>query len=558
MNGVIYARYSSDNQREESIEGQIRECLEVADRQGINVVANYIDRAFSAKTDDRPDFQRMIKDSAKHLFDVVIVWKLDRFARNRYDSARNKAILKKNGVRVVSAKENISDRPEGILLEAMLEGYAEFYSAELSEKVIRGMTENALKCKFNGSQIPYGYSVGNDRKYHIEPTEAKVVQEVYRRYADGEPSTRICKDLNARGIRSKTGKDFTSSVIVFMLHNRKYTGEYRFMDIVVPDGMPQIISPELYDRVQKRFAHSRKAPARFKSDVDYLLTTKLYCGRCGAFMAGESGTSGTGETYHYYKCSNAKRGKGCKKKAVRKDAIEYAVVKYTVDHALSEAGINRAADMIIAAQEKGNQLLPALRKRLEENKLAISNLLDAVQKGFYNETVKARMDELEAEKAELEAQMIQEEMQQPNLTRDMVVHWMERFKHGDIRSVKFQKQIIDYFVNAVYVYDDRIVLTYNFKDDSKTITLEEVNRIFQEELTGSSLTSCGEPPKKVRSHRTFFISLKRAFLRILPDFWGCTSFCTSYIVLCNGFILYIFRIIIHRVYKKYVDISVFF
>ena len=195
---------------------------------------------------------------------------------------------------------------------------------------------------------------------------------------------------------------------------------------------------------------------------------------------------------------------------------------------------------------------------MEENKLAISNLLDAVQKGFYNETVKVRMDELEAEKAELEAQIIQEEMQQPNLTRDMVVHWMERFKHGDIRSVKFQKQIIDYFVNAVYVYDDRIVLTYNFKDDSKTITLEEVNRIFQEELTGSSLTSCGEPPKKVRSHRTFFISLKRAFLRILPDFWGCASFCTSYIVLCNGLFLYIFRIIIHRVYKKYVDISVFF
>ena len=186
-----------------------------------------------------------------------------------------------------------------------------------------------------------------------------------------------------------------------------------------------------------------------------------------------------------------------------------SVVKYTVDHALSEASINRAADIIIAAQEKGNQLLPALRKRLEENKLAISNLLDAVQKGFYNETVKARMDELEAEKAELEAQIIQEEMQQPNLTRDMVVHWMERFKHGDIRSVKFQKQIIDYFVNAVYVYDDRIVLTYNFKDDSKTITLEEVNRIFQEELTGSSLTSCGEPKKSDHLPMVVFLSFVR-------------------------------------------------
>ncbi|MBR4905303.1 MAG: zinc ribbon domain-containing protein [Clostridia bacterium] len=233
----------------------------------------------------------------------------------------------------------------------------------------------------------------------------------------------------------------------------------------------------------------------------------------GFQLLDEGRPSGTGETYYYYKCSNAKRGKGCKKKAVRKDAIEYAVVKFTVDHALSEAGINRAADMMIAAQEKGNQLLPALRKRLEENKLASSNLLDAVQKGFYNETVKARMEELEAEKTELETQIIQEEMQMPNLTRDMILHWMERFKHGDIRSVKFQKQIIDYFVKAVYVYDDRIVLTYNFKDDSKTITLEEVNEIFHEELTGSSLTSCGEPSllKSARNTGTFLVSVVTEF-----------------------------------------------
>jgi hypothetical protein len=275
-------------------------------------------------------------------------------------------------------------------------------------------------------------------------------------------------------------------------------------------------------------------------------------------MAGESGTSRTGETYHYYKCSKAKRGKGCKKKAVRKEMIEYAVVKYTVDHALTDAAIDRVADMMIKAQEEENRLLPVLRKRLEENRSARDNLLDAVQKGFFNETVKSRMDELEAEKEELEMQIIQEEMQQPNLNRDMIVHWMERFRYGDIREAKFQKQIIDYFVKAVYVYDDRIVLIYTFKDGSKTITLEEVNKIFHEELTGSDLTSCGEPPKKVRSHRTFFISLKRAFLRILPDFWGCTSFCTSYIDLYNGFYLYIFRIIIHWVHKKYVDISVFF
>lgn len=154
MKAVIYARYSSDNQREESIEGQLRECTAYCDKNDITVLRTYIDRAMSAKTDHRPDFQRMIKDSAKGLFDAIIVWKLDRFARNRYDSAHYKAQLRKYGVKVLSATENISDGPEGIILESMLEGMAEYYSAELAEKVIRGHTENALKCKYNGGPQP--------------------------------------------------------------------------------------------------------------------------------------------------------------------------------------------------------------------------------------------------------------------------------------------------------------------------------------------------------------------------------------------------------------------
>ena len=123
MKAVVYARYSSDNQREESIEGQIRDCRAYAEYNGIEIVGEYIDRAFSAKTDDRPDFQRMIADSAKKLFDVVLVWKLDRFARNRYDSAFYRYTLRKNGVRLISVKENISDGPEGIILESMIEGF---------------------------------------------------------------------------------------------------------------------------------------------------------------------------------------------------------------------------------------------------------------------------------------------------------------------------------------------------------------------------------------------------------------------------------------------------
>jgi len=177
MNGVIYARYSSEGQREESIEGQIRECLEYCQRNGITILQNYIDRAFSAKTDNRPDFLRMVRDSTKGLFEVVVVWKLDRFARNRYDSAHYKAALKKNGVRVLSAKENIADGPEGIILESMLEGMAEYYSAELSEKVIRGHTENALKCKYNGGTPTFGYTITliDEPEAFLHPPQARLL-----------------------------------------------------------------------------------------------------------------------------------------------------------------------------------------------------------------------------------------------------------------------------------------------------------------------------------------------------------------------------------------------
>ncbi|MEI3552222.1 MAG: recombinase family protein [Acutalibacteraceae bacterium] len=186
MKAVIYARYSSDNQREESIEGQLRECKEYAEKNGITILRSYIDRALSAKTDNRPEFQNMVQDSAKGLFDTVLVWKLDRFARNRYDSAHYKAVLRRNGVKVVSATENISDGPEGIILESMLEGMAEYYSEELAQKINRGLTENALKGKNNGGGIPLGYQLTEDQHLRIDPLTAPVVREIYQRYAEGE------------------------------------------------------------------------------------------------------------------------------------------------------------------------------------------------------------------------------------------------------------------------------------------------------------------------------------------------------------------------------------
>ena len=192
----------------------------------MTIVGTYIDRALSAKTADRPEFQHMIKDSAKELFEIVLVWKLDRFSRDRYDSAHYKHILKKNGVKVVSAKEHISEGPEGIILEAMLEGYAEFYSAELSEKIHRGQKENALKGKNNGGGTPLGYAVGPDDVLAIDPLTAPLVKEIFTRYDAGENISSITASLNERGLKTSKGKAFKIGRVSLMLKNRKYIGEH--------------------------------------------------------------------------------------------------------------------------------------------------------------------------------------------------------------------------------------------------------------------------------------------------------------------------------------------
>ena len=276
MKGVIYARYSSDNQREESIEGQIRENTAYAEKNGITIIGHYIDRAFSAKTDDRPEFQRMVKDSAKKNFDVVIVWKLDRFSRNRYDSAKYKAILKKNNVRVLSATEAISEGAEGIILESVLEGMAEYYSADLAEKVTRGMTENALKCRFNGSVIPLGYTIDDDKHYQINPVTAPVVLEIFQKYADGMSIKDITDELNARGLKTSRGTAFNKNSMRHMFSNRIYIGEYHFADIVIPGGVPAIVPVELFDQVNKQMTKNKRTSAKNKAKERYILSTKLF------------------------------------------------------------------------------------------------------------------------------------------------------------------------------------------------------------------------------------------------------------------------------------------
>ena len=478
MTAVIYARYSSDSQREASIEGQLRDCKDYAEKNGITVVGTYIDRAYSAKTDDRPDFQRMIKDSAKKIFDVVLVWKLDRFARNRFDAVNYKYQLEKNGVHLVSAMEPISQGPEGIMVESMLIGMAEYYSAELALKVARGERENALQCKYNGGIVPLGFTIGKeDRLYHIDPETAPIVQEIFTRYANGEPAEKIAASLNERGLRTRTGKPFVKNSFFQIFRNRRYIGEYRYKDIVTPGGIPAIVDEDLFNRVQQRFEQNKIAHGRpAKEDVSYLLTTKLFCGKCGTLMGGESGTSHMGNTYYYYKCGNAKRhGKAhCDLKAIRKEPLERFVVETAIKVIFSDEIIEQLIDLIMEAQQQENTRLPILKDQLRDTEKRLANLLEAIEQGILTPTTKQRLDELETRKEALNTSILEEELKKPVLTREWMRFWFEKFRKGDMRDMEHQRQIIDTFVNSVYVFDDRVVLNFNFTDDAKTVTREEV------------------------------------------------------------------------------------
>lgn len=475
MTDVIYARYSTDNQREESIEGQLRECKAFAEKNGIQIIDTYIDRAMSAKTDNRPDFQKMIKDSAKQQFETVIVWKLDRFARNRYDSAHYKSILKRNNVRVLSATEAISQGAEGIILESVLEGMAEYYSAELAEKVIRGQTENALSCRFNGGTVPVGYNIVNQH-FVVNNEVAPLVLSAYEMYDDGKTMQEIADDLNVKGLRNTRGTKLTINTVSNLLTNRRYIGEYSYRDILVPDGIPAIVPKDLFNRVQERIAKNKKSPARHRADEEYILSTKLYCGKCMTFMVGESGTARNKETYRYYKCLSAKRKRGCDKKAVKKKWIEDIVIDQILECIWDDNLIEDVTDLVMKMQRQENTAVSLLNKRLDEVNESISNILSAIEQGIITPSTKQRLEELEGQKKEFEIEIAKENITRLTLDRDQIKFWFHRFRKVDASKPENRRRLVDSFVNSIILYDDRIEFYFNFKKGAKTLSLPDLKK----------------------------------------------------------------------------------
>ncbi len=512
MNAVIYARFSSHSQREQSIEGQLRDCHEYAKRYDINVVGEYIDRAISGMTDDRPDFQRMISDAAKKQFERIIVWKLDRFARNRYDSALYKHKLKQYGIRVISAMENVGEGDESILLEALLEASAEYYSLDLKKKILRGQRETIAKGRWCGGPTPYGYKAVEGKLLADEKT-APIIRYVFEQYAQGIPMKKIIDELKRRGVRSSRGGELTYTTFSRAITNPVYIGNFTYKGEVI-DGVAQaLVDEDVFNQAQIIVKANAHAPAANKANVEYMLQGKAFCGHCGSHMIGESGRSRNGDTYYYYSCAARKKKHSCRKKNEKKDFIEWYVVEQTLEYVLTPARIRDIAKAVVAEYDKefSESRVEEFERAIKQYERELDKLVDALVDApkVAHKRIYEKMETLEAQKASMENELVKLRIaSEIRFTEEEVRAWLRRFCTGDLFDLEFRRNIIDTFINCIYLYDDHIIIFYNIKG-GKQVSYVDLSESLEagSEGSGSDLNANAPPTPECIDIRVFLLPL---------------------------------------------------
>lgn len=482
---VIYARYSSDKQTEQSIEGQIRVCIDYAKTKDLEIVGEYIDCAISGRTDNRPEFQRLMQDCSKGIFDAVIVYRTDRFARNKYDSAIYKKQLKKNKIELHYAAEHIPEGPEGIILESLMEGLAEYYSAELSQKVKRGIHESALKAKSTGGNIALGYKVADDKSFQINEKEAEAVRIVFDMFIKGTPNSAVCEYLNRLGLRTNKKTLFSNKAIPRLVQNEKYIGTYKCGDVVIKDAIPPIVTKELFYAAQRELAKRRSNRKSPQSRVDYLLSGKLFCGHCKKRMIGISGTSKTGDKHYYYYCSGVRNKTGCDKKHVSKNWIEDLVVSETLKHILRPEAIKFISKKCYESQQNdktGFAEIEFIQRRIDENKKALNNLLRAIEMGVETTTLPMRIKELETESHQLNSELKKAEAKRFIITPEHVEFKLLQYINDSEDAETYKKRLINSFISEVYLYDDTLLIYYTIRVGQSGILDSELKLIEREEF----------------------------------------------------------------------------
>lgn len=492
MNVVIYARYSSHGQNEQSIEGQLKECREYASRNGYTIIAEYIDRAKTGTKDDREQFLKMIEDSKKKNFSGVLVYQLDRFARNKYDSAIYKKQLKDVGIRVLSAKENISNDPAGMMLETVLEGMAEYYSMELSQKIVRGRNINNEHNYFNGGTVTFGYTTKEvDSPFcdvHGNPIKKKIIEidNINGRYVtqtfldvyNGMKFKEVIEKLKTQGVKTARGGYFDKSSIYRLLRNKKYITIKTYKGEEHLDFYPRLVDDEVFYGVQKILEKTKHKFDRLSKE-EYLLVSKIYCGNCNNQMVGTSGTSKTGKVHNYYICKG-KNNKTCNSKRIPKNLIEDLVINKARD-ILTTENINNIANTVVSLVEKEknttkiNQLNKEL-KNLDRKKANLVNAIAECDNSNIRKTLYEELSKLEQQHIMLENDIAEEENLSTVLSKSNVKYFLNQLKNGNINDIKYKKSLIATFIKSVYVYEDKVIIFFNNQNAKVEITTEDVNK----------------------------------------------------------------------------------
>lgn len=467
---VIYARFSCDKQRDESIEDQLRVCTEYAENHGILIVDHYCDFAISGRTDHRPQFQNMIEDAPDGTFDAVIVYKTDRFARNRYDSAIYKKKLIDSGVKVISATEEIPDGGGGIIMESMYESLAELYSVQISQNVRRAAKGNALKSHSNGGHRLLGYKTNPvTRRYEICEEEAEIVKEIFSRAAAGKPLRSIIDYLH-----DAHGLDMSYCRLTGMLQNERYTGIYIYDGIKNDGGMPAIISRDLFDTVQRFFkirCHNTNSFSRYPNQK-YLFSRRAFCGKCGSSITGETTKKANGKEYKYYACMGHKMHQtDCDMKRIKADVVERAAIN-AVLVLLTQPNIMQ---LIISKAEKlqntvsKNQKLERLQQQLAEIRYREKNILAALEDGVLNSSIKERLKDLETKELKIKSAIIQatKKIKFTNISQSQFQFFLEKLKAGEIKSETFVNSLFYELISQVLLFPDRLILVYKLKNNTR-------------------------------------------------------------------------------------------
>ena len=487
-NAICYYRYSSDAQRDVSIVQQKDAAHEYAEHHGYHIIKEYDDPAYSGTRDDRPAFQLMLYEVEKLRPAYLILWKTDRLSRDRIDAVMAKKRLRECGVKIVYVAESIPDDDEAtqILMESIYEAMAASFIVSHRKNVVRGMTYNAENAFYNGVKM-LGYVGEVDHKYEIDQATAPTVRRIFKEYTEGVPMQKICDSLNNAGQKTVRGNKFTVNSLRNILVNRAYIGEYKFGKTLIPDGMPRLIDDETFQKAQAKLEANKRggkgAIKKLHPEIeieDYWLTGKICCGLCGGTMQGVSGTSRSGSLYYYYSCINYRKHT-CTLKYQRKELME-KIVLYTLDDLINDPALRiMIAEKCYAyhqAQNDDNGAYEAsIRAQLKDVEGKLNNLVKAIEAGIFNSTTAERMNVLENQKSMLnDALLAEQNRKKCDLTLNTIVKFLSSLV-GDINNPDTRHRLLDFFVDKIYVYPDKMVLTFYYTDDRRELPFEETIRL---------------------------------------------------------------------------------